>query len=106
LAWMPPEAFKGDFSEMSDMFSFAVLMSEVLSLKLQHAGKSTSEITEFARGKFKVSKAIQNRAFQLPNMAEGSWKKCEEARHSPPQRAVEDALVTSQHDVPRWARGL
>ena len=20
LAWMPPEAFKGDFSEMSDMF--------------------------------------------------------------------------------------
>jgi hypothetical protein len=43
-------------------------MSEVLSLKLQHAGKSTSEITEFARGKFKVSKAIQNRAFQLPKV--------------------------------------
>ena len=44
LAWMPPEAFKGDFSEMSDMFSFAVLMYEVLSLVLPHAGKSTAHL--------------------------------------------------------------
>ena len=32
-------------------------------------------------------------------------EKCEEAKHSPPRRAAEDALVTAQHDVPRWARG-
>ena len=61
LAWMPPEAFEGDFSEMSDMFSFAVLMYEVLSLVLPHAGKSTAEITESARAKFKVSKTLERR---------------------------------------------
>ena len=61
MAWMPPEAFKGDFSEMSDMFSFAVLMYEVLSLILPHAGKSTAEITDLARAKFKVSKLSEER---------------------------------------------
>ena len=61
LAWMSPEAFKGNFSEMSDVFSFAVLMYEVLSLILPHAGKSTAEITESARAKFKVSKALERR---------------------------------------------
>jgi len=34
LAWIPLEAFRGQFSEKSDKFSFAVLMYEVLSLKL------------------------------------------------------------------------
>ncbi len=29
LAWMSPEAFKGNFSEKSDMFSFAMLIYEV-----------------------------------------------------------------------------
>ena len=29
LAWMPPEAFKGNFSEKSDIFSFAMLIYEV-----------------------------------------------------------------------------
>jgi serine/threonine protein kinase len=61
LAWMPPEAFEGDFSEMSDMFSFAVLMYEVLSLVLPHAGKSTAEIIKLAQRKFKVSKALEKR---------------------------------------------
>ena len=32
-------------------------------------------------------------------------EKCEEAKHSPPRRAAEDAPVTAQHDVHRWARG-
>jgi len=32
-------------------------------------------------------------------------EKCEEAKHSPPRRATEDAQVTTQHDVPRWASG-
>jgi hypothetical protein len=36
---------------------------------------------------------------------EGFVEKCEEAKHSPPWRAAEDAPVTAQHDVPRWARG-
>jgi hypothetical protein len=35
----------------------------------------------------------------------GFVEKCEEAKHSPPRRAAEDAPVTTQHDVPRWARG-
>jgi hypothetical protein len=35
----------------------------------------------------------------------GFVEKCEEAKHSPPRRAAEDAPVTAQHDVPRWARG-
>ena len=61
LAWMPPEAFGGKFSEKSDIFSLAVLMYEVMSLQLPHAGKSTAEITELARGKFKVSKALEKR---------------------------------------------
>jgi hypothetical protein len=34
---------------------------------------------------------------------EGSWKKCEGARHSPSRRPAEDALVTAEHDVPCWA---
>ena len=62
LAWMPPEAFKGNFSEVSDVFSLAVLMHEVLSVMhevlsviLPHAGKSTAEITELGRARFKVS---------------------------------------------------
>ena len=58
---MPPEAFSDKFSEMSDIFSFAVLMYEVMSLVLPHAGKSTVAITELARGKFKVSKALEKR---------------------------------------------
>jgi len=61
LAWMPPEAFRGKFSEKSDTFSFAVLMYEVLSLELPHTDKSTAEITELARGQFKVSKALEKR---------------------------------------------
>jgi serine/threonine protein kinase len=61
LVWMPPEAFKGDFSEMSDMFSFAVLMYEVLSLKLPHAGKSTAEITKLSMETFTVSKSLKKR---------------------------------------------
>ena len=36
---------------------------------------------------------------------EGSWKKCEEAKHFASRRAAEDAPVTAQHDVPRWVRG-
>jgi len=62
LAWMPPDAFKGNFSEVSDVFSLAVLMHEVLSVMhevlsviLPHAGKSTAEITELGRARFKVS---------------------------------------------------
>jgi hypothetical protein len=34
---------------------------------------------------------------------EGSWKNVRIV--SPPRRAAEDAPVTAQHDVPRWARG-
>ena len=45
MAWMPPEAFSDKFSEKSDIFSFAVLMYEVVSLQLPHAGKSTAAIT-------------------------------------------------------------
>jgi hypothetical protein len=37
-------------------------MHEVLSLNLPHAGKSTAEITEWTRGKFKVIKALERRA--------------------------------------------
>ena len=55
LAWIPLEAFRGQFSEKSDKFSFAVLMYEVLSVILPHAGKSTAEITELGRARFKVS---------------------------------------------------
>ena len=33
---------------------------------------------------------------------EGSWKKMQNIL---PPRAAEDAPVTAQHDVPRWARG-
>jgi hypothetical protein len=41
----------------------------------------------------------------LFSVAGGFVGKCEEAKHSPPRRAAEDAPVTAQHDVPRWARG-
>ena len=61
LAWMPPEAFKGNFSEKSDIFSFAVLIYEVLSLILPHAGKSTAEITKLSMETFTVSKALEKR---------------------------------------------
>ena len=61
VAWMPPEAFSDKFSPMSDAFSFAVVMYEVTSLQLPHAGKSTVAITELARAKFKVSKALEKR---------------------------------------------
>jgi hypothetical protein len=59
FAWMPPEAFEGDFSEMSDMFLFAVLMYAVLSLVLPHTGKSTAEIIKLAQGRFQVNKALE-----------------------------------------------
>ena len=36
---------------------------------------------------------------------EGSWKNARRRNISPPRRAAEDAPVTAQHDVPRWARG-
>jgi hypothetical protein len=36
-------------------------MYEVVSLKLPHVGKSTAEITELARGRFQVSKALEMR---------------------------------------------
>ena len=61
LAWMPPEAFKGKFSEMSDMFAFAVLMYELMSLMLPHAGKSAAEISKLAMETFTVSKALEKR---------------------------------------------
>ena len=61
LAFMPPEAFKGKFSEESDMFSFAVVMWEVLSLKVPHDGKSMAEITKMAMETFTVSKALLKR---------------------------------------------
>ena len=39
-----------------------------------------------------------------PTWSRGFVEKCEEAKHSPPLRAGEDAPVTAQHDVLRWAR--
>ena len=61
LAFMPPEAFKGRFSEKSDKFSFAVLTYEVVSLEMPHAGKSIAEITKLAMESFTVSKALEKR---------------------------------------------
>jgi len=61
LAFMPPEAFKGRFSEKSDKFSFAVLTYEVASLEMPHAGKSIAEITKLAMESFTVSKALEKR---------------------------------------------
>ena len=37
--------------------------------------------------------------------SEGSWKNARRRSILPPRRAAEDAPVTAQHDVPRWARG-
>ena len=61
LAFMPPEAFNSEFSDKSDMFSFAVLTFEVLPLKVPQAGKSTAEITKLAIECCTVSKALEKR---------------------------------------------
>lgn len=46
LAWSAPETFDGKFSEKSDVFSFAVVVYEILTRKLPHEGKSPQEVTK------------------------------------------------------------
>jgi len=61
LAWMAPETFDGKYSEKSDVFSFAVLCFEAVTLSLPYVGKSTAEITNLVMERFKVSKALEKR---------------------------------------------
>ena len=72
LAWMAPETFEGKYSNKSDVFSFALLIFEVVSLILPHADKSAAEIQKVVMQKFKVSKALEKRGVTAEEQ-EAEW---------------------------------
>ncbi len=61
LGWMAPEVFDGKFSQKSDVFSFTVLMFEIVSLKLPYDVKSPEEIAKLVMKKFEFSKKQEKR---------------------------------------------
>jgi len=73
LAWMAPETFDGIYSEKSDVFSFAILCFEVLSLSLPYAGKRTAEITNLVMERFKVNTNALKRRGVLVAEQEKEW---------------------------------
>jgi serine/threonine protein kinase len=52
LAWSAPETFKGEYSEKSDTYAFAMVMYETLTFLRPHAGKSAAEINKMGMTKF------------------------------------------------------
>jgi len=73
LAWMAPETFDGTYSEKSDVFSFAVLCFEVLSLSLPYVGKHTAEITNLVMERFKVNTNALKRRGVVVAEQEKEW---------------------------------
>ena len=55
LAWSAPETFAGEYSTKSDVFSYGVVLYEILSRKHPHEGKGRPMITELAQARFKFS---------------------------------------------------
>jgi serine/threonine protein kinase len=74
LARMAPEVFDGKFSQKSDVFSFAVLTFEMVSLKLPHDDKSPQEITDLVRERFKVNKRRENSGVSAAQQEENGSK--------------------------------
>ena len=55
LAWSAPETFARTYNEKSDVFSFAIVLYEIASRTMPHAGKTHEQTDWAAKARFKFS---------------------------------------------------
>ena len=58
LVWSAPESFFKRSDERSDVFSFAMVVYEIISRTLPYKGKSMQEIDRIVKARFELSKGM------------------------------------------------